>query len=318
MDQSRAFRFGILTGGAASRGEWTDKAKQAEDLGYSTLLIDDHLYNPFALLTALVSAADATTSLRVGSLVFGNDFRHPVVLAKEAATLDVLTDGRFELGLGTGYARPDYEKSGITLQSPGTRVSRFEEAVQVIKGLFAEDTFTYEGKHYTIRNLNGLPKPVQKPYPPLLLGGGSKRMLSIAAREANIVGINIRTTAEGGLDFSSATAEATEQKITWVREAAGARFDDLELNVLVFPVVTDQPRQAAEQILHEWERPTDEASIDGFLAESPSLFGTVDQIVEDLQARRQRFGFSYIAVGEYFQADVMERFAPVIARLAGT
>ena len=317
MDQSRAFRFGILTGGAASRREWIDKARQAEALGYSTLLIDDHLYNPFAVLTALVSAADATTSLRVGSLVFGNDFRHPVVLAKEAATLDVLTDGRFELGLGTGYWHRDYEQSGISLQSPGTRVSRFEEAVQVIKGLFADDAFTYDGKYYTIRNLDGLPKPVQKPYPPILLGGGSKRTLSIAAREADIVGINIKTTAEGGLDFSSATAEATEQKINWVREAAGARFRDLELNVLVFPVVTDQPRQAAEQLLREWERPADEASIDRFLAESPSLFGTVDQIVEDLQARRQRFGFSYIAVGEYFQADVMERFAPVIARLAG-
>ena len=143
-------------------------------------------------------------------------------------------------------------------------------------------------------------------------------MLSIAAREANIVGINHKTTAEGGLDFASATAEATDQKIAWVREAAGARFHDLELNVLVFPVVTDQPRQAAEQLLRKWKRPTDEASIDGFLAESPSLFGTVDQIVENLQARRQRFGLSYIAIGEYFQADVMERFAPVIARLAGT
>ena len=318
MSKQHAFRFGILTGGAASQKEWTDKARQAEALGYSTLLIDDHLYNPFAVLTALVSAADATTSLRVGSLVFGNDFRHPVILAKEAATLDVLTNGRFELGLGTGYSRDDYEQSGIELQSPGTRVSRFEEAVQVIKGLFAEGAFTYTGKYYTIRDLNGLPKPVQKPYPPLLLGGGSKRMLSIAAREANIVGINIRTTAEGGLDFSSATAEATDQKIVWVREAAGARFDDRELNVLVFPVVTDQPRQAAEQIMRKWEWPTDEASIDGFLAELPTLFGTVDQIVAELQARRQRFGFSYISLGEYFQEDVMERFAPVVARLAGT
>ena len=318
MNQSRGFRFGLLTGGAASQKEWTDKARQAEALGYSTLSIDDHLYNPFAVLTALVSAADATTSLRVGSLVFGNDFRHPVVLAKEAATLDVLTDGRFELGLGTGYSREDYEQLGIELQSPGMRVSRFEEAVQVIKGLFAEEAFNYAGKYYTIRDLNGLPKPVQKPHPPLLVGGGSKRMLSIAVREADIVGINIRTTAEGGLDFSSATPEATDQKITWVREAAGAQFDDLELNVLVFPMVTDQPRKAAEQILRKWKRPTDEASIDGFLAESPSLFGTVDQIVEDLQARRQRFGFSYISLGEYFQEDVMERFAPVVARLAGT
>jgi len=318
MDQSRAFRFGILTGGAASRKAWIEKAKQAESIGYSTLLIDDHLFNKFAPLAALVSAADATTSLRVGSLVFGNDFRHPVVLAKEAATLDVLTDGRFEFGLGTGYLRGDYEQSGMELQAPGRRVSRFEEAVQVIKRSFADNPLTHEGTYYTIRNLNGLPKPVQTPHPPLLLGGGSKRMLSIAAREANIVSINIRTTAEGGFDFSSTTPEATDQKIAWVREAAGARFHDLELNVLVFPVVTDRRREVAAKMLREWEMPTDEASIDAFLDESSSLFGTVDEIAEDLQARRQRFGFSYIAVGEYYQADVMERFAPVIAKLAGT
>ena len=143
-------------------------------------------------------------------------------------------------------------------------------------------------------------------------------MLSIAAREANIVSINIRTTAEGGFDSSSITPEATDQKIAWVREAAGARFHNLELNVLVFPVVTDQPRQLAEQMLREWKLPADEAGIDGLLVESASLFGTVDEIVEALQVRRQRFGFSYIAVGEYYQADVMERFAPVVAKLAGT
>jgi len=318
MNQSRAFRFGILTGGAASRKAWIDKVKKAEDLGYSTLLIDDHLYNTFAPLTALVSAADATTSLRVGSLVFGNDFRHPVVLAKEAATLDVLTDGRFELGLGTGYSRDDYEQSGMTFQSPGTRVSRFEEAVQIVKGLFADAALTYAGNYYTIHDLNGLPKPFQKPHPPLLLGGGSKRILSFAAREANIVGINVRTTAEGGLDFSSITPEATEQKIAWVREAAGAKFRDLELNILVMMIVTDQRRQVAEQMLRDFEMPTDEASIDGMLASPTFLFGRIEQIVEDLQTRRQRFGFSYIAVGEYLQADVMERFAPAIAKLAGT
>jgi probable F420-dependent oxidoreductase len=318
MDQSRAFRFGILTGGAASRTAWIDKARQAEALGYSTLLIDDHLYNTFAVLTALVSAADATTSLRVGSLVFGNDFRHPAVLAKEAATLDVLSDGRFELGLGTGYAQDDYDKMGIRLQPPGTRVRRFEEAVRIIKGLFADGAFTCEGNYYTIRNLNGLPKPIQKPHPPLLLGGGSKRILSFAAREANIVGINPKTTAEGGLDFSSITPEATEQKIAWVREAAGERFRDLELNNLVFPIVTDQRRQAAEEKLREWEMPTDDDSVDWMLASPHFLFGTVEQISEDLQARRQRFGLSYIAVGEYFQADVMERFAPVITKLVGT
>jgi probable F420-dependent oxidoreductase len=317
MNQPRAFRFGILTGGAASRSEWTDKARQAEALGYSTLLIDDHLYNPFAPLTALLSAADATTSLRVGSLVFGNDFRHPVVLAKEVATLDVLTDGRFELGLGTGYSSDDYGQLGIVLQPPGTRVSRFEEAVRIIKGLFADEALTLKGNYYTINDLNGLPKPCQKPHPPLLLGGGSKRILSFAAREANIVGINPKTTAEGGLDFSSITPEATEQKIAWVREAAGARFRDLELNILVFPIVTDQRRQAAEQKLRDFEMPTDEDRIDWMLASPHFPFGTVEQIIEDLQSCRERFGLSYFAVGEYFQADVMERFAPVIASLAG-
>jgi len=256
--------------------------------------------------------------LRVGSLVFGNDFRHPAILAKEAATLDVLTDGRFELGLGTGYSSGDYEKMGITLQPPGTRVSRFEEAVRIIKGLFADEALTFAGNYYTINDLNGLPKPCQKPHPPLLLGGGSKRILSFAAREANIVGINAKTTAEGGLDFSSITPEATEQKIAWVREAAGARFRDLELNILVIPIVTDQRRQVTEQKLRDHEMPIDEDNIAWMLASPLFLFGTVDQIVEDLQARRQRFGLSYIAVGEYFQADVMERFAPVIARLAGT
>lgn len=318
MNQSRTFRFGIVTGGVASRKGWIDKAKQAEALGFSTLLIDDHLYNTFAPLTALVSAADATTSLRVGSLVFGNDFRHPAILAKEAATLDVLTDGRFELGLGTGYSSGDYETMGITLQPPGTRVSRFEESVRIIKGLFADEALTFAGNYYTINDLNGLPKPCQKPHPPLLLGGGSKRILSFAAREANIVGINPKTTAEGDLDFSSITPEATEQKIDWVREAAGARFRDLELNILVIPIVTDQRRQVTEQMLRKHEMPINEDNIAWMRASPLFLFGTVDQIVEDLQARRQRFGLSYIAVGEYFQADVMERFAPVIARLAGT
>jgi probable F420-dependent oxidoreductase len=318
MSNHRPFRFGILTGGVASRRAWIEKAKRAESLGYATLLLDDHLYNPFAPITALVSAAEATTSLRVGSFVLGNDFRHPVWLAKEAATLDVLTDGRFELGIGTGYLQADYAQSGITLQSPGMRVSRLEEAIRVIKGCFADEAFSYTGNHYTIDTLNGLPKPVQKPHPPLLVGGGSKRILSIAAREANIVSINVRTTAEGSLDFASSTAEATEQKLGWVREAAEERFHDLELNVLSLLIVTDDRRQAAAGMLRQLGLATDEASIDGVLASPTFLFGTVEQITEDLQARRQRFGFSYIVIGEYLQPNAMEQFAPTIARLAGT
>lgn len=319
MNQHRPFRFGILSSGATSRKTWLYKAQQAEALGYSTLLIDDHLHNPLAPLTPLISAAEATTTLRLGSFVFGNDFRHPAMLAKEAATLDLLTDGRFELGVGTGYLQSDYTQSGMALESPGIRVSRFEEAIQVIKGLFADEPFSYQGKYYAISNLNGLPKPVQKPHPPLLIGGGSKRILSIAAREANIVSINIRTTPDGGNDASSVSAEATDQKIAWVRQAAGERFRELELNIMVpFLAVTDNQRQVAAQILQQFGLPTDEAMIDFLLTSPAVLIGTVDQIMEALQARRQRYGLSYIVVAEFVMADAMTQFAPIVAKLTGT
>jgi len=312
MNRQHPFRFG-LNASASSREAWIDTAQKAEALGYDTLLVSDHLQSRLAPLAALVAAADATTTLRVGSYVFGNDFRHPVYLAKEAATIDLLSGGRFDLGLGTGWDRNDYEMSGILLDRPGVRVSRLTEAVQIIRGFFTDTPFTFTGKYYTVRDLEGGPKPTQHPHPPLMLGGGGRRMLSLAAREANIVSVNIKTTPEGELDFSSITAEAAAQKVAWVRQASGTRFDDLTLNLLVpLVAVTDKRNQAAEQMLRQYRTPENVFSVEQ-MPESPSaLIGTVDQIVEDLQARRERYGFSYIVVWE-----PMEQFAPVVERLAG-
>src|SRR6266545_718304 len=299
MGQQHPFRFGIQVSGAPSREAWIATARKAEALGYSTLLVDDHLGNPLAPLPALAATAEVTTTLRIGTFVLANDFRHPVLLAREAATVDLLSDGRLELGLGTGYALPDYIQSGIPLDPPAVRVSRFAEAVQIIKGMFADTPLTFEGRYYSVHDLNGLPKPMQRPHPPILIGGGGQRMLSIAAREADIVSVNIKTTPAGAFDFSSLTAEATAQKLVWVHEAAGERFDALELNLLV-PVVaiTDNQRSAAEQMLRHWGIPAEAFSVEQVLESPSALLGSVDQIVETLQARRERSGFSYIVVWE--------------------
>jgi probable F420-dependent oxidoreductase len=312
MAHQRPFRFGVSTS-ARSRAEWIGKVQQAEALGFATLLVPDHLFNPLAPLSALGAAAEATSTIRLGTLVLGNDFRHPVVLAREAATIDVLSEGRLELGLGTGWLRMDYAQSGIPFDPPSVRVSRLEEAVHVIKGLFADEPLTFSGTYYTIHNLDGEPKPRQRPRPPFLVGGGSKRVLSIAAREADIVSINVRTTAEGWTDLDSESADATQQKVAWVREAAGERFADLELNILITSsAVTNSRRQGAQQILDQWRIPGPRPSVEELLALPSTLIGTVDQIIEQLQERRERYGFSYIVVRE-----PIEQFAPVVERLAG-
>lgn len=306
-----AFRFGIACN-ATTRAELIDQARQAEDLGYATLVFEDHLTKALSPIPAMVAAAEATTTLRVGSYVFGNDFRHPVQLARDAATVDLLTDGRLELGLGTGWTRSDYEQSGLPLDPPALRVARLEEAVQVLKGAWRGEPFSFTGKHYQISDLTGLPTPVQHPYPRLMIGGGGKRMLSLAASQADIVSVNARTTATGGLDFMSLTAEATAEKIGWIRASAGARFADLELNVLVIgATITTDRRRAAEEGLRAYG--LDKLmTVDQALEMPVSLFGTIDEIADQLVERRERFGFSYIVL-----MQGMVDFAPVVARLAG-
>jgi probable F420-dependent oxidoreductase len=313
MADKRRFRFGVSPGTAQSRKDWTDQARKAEDLGYSTFLLADHFVNDLATVPALAMAAEATTTLRVGSFVFDNDFRHPAMVAKEAATIDLLSDGRFELGIGAGWHGPEYEQTGIPFDPPGVRVSRLEEAVTIIKGLFGEEPVNFAGKHYTINGLTGLPRPAQRPHPPFYIAGGGKRVLSLAAREADIVGLHLRTYADGsGGDISSTSADATQEKLDWVREAAGDRFDQLEFSVLVPRMaISDNHRQAAEDLVAKANRP---GLTPELLLESPNaLVGTVDQIVETLEMRRERYFISYIVVID----EDIDTFAPVVARLNG-
>lgn len=307
----RAFRFGIQTSKADSREAWAAKARRIEELGFSTLFIPDHFTDQFSPIPALMAAADATTTLRLGGLVFDNDYRHPVIFAKDMATLDVLSDGRAEVGIGAGWMQSDYDAAGMAYDRPGVRISRLEEGVRIIKGLFGDAPVDHEGKHYRITNYAGLPKPVQKPHPPILIGGGGKRVLSFAGREADIVGVNFNLEP-GAVNrdvLQTGDAAATEDKLRWIREAAGARFDQIELNVTVFvAAVTDDRAKFAERLAPGYGMPADQ------VLESPHvLAGTVDQIVQTLQERRERYGFSYVA----FSGDLFEQMAPVVAKLAG-
>jgi probable F420-dependent oxidoreductase len=234
----RPFRFGVTVPTVTSGAGWVERARRAEQLGYSILQVPDHFRDQLAPVPALTAAAMATTRLRVGALVFCNDFRHPVVLAKEAATIDVLSGGRFELGLGSGWLREEYDQAGIRFDAPGTRIERLAEAVAIVKGLLAGERVTFTGRHYAIAGLAGRPSPVQRPHPPLLIGGGGRRTLSLAAREASIVGLVPRALPDGsGLDRADFGEGTLRQKIEWVRAAAGDRFDSLELHALVQAVV---------------------------------------------------------------------------------
>lgn len=310
MSPPKPFRFAVSAEMITSQEEWADNARRVEQLGYSTLIIPDHLTQLFAPVPALLAAAQATTTLRIGSYVFNNDFRHPVMLAKEAATLDVLSNGRFEFGVGAGYKRVEYEQSGLIYDPGPVRVRRLGEAIEVLRRCFAEEPASFSGEFYTINQLNSFPKPLQRPYPPLLIGGGSKQVLSLAAREANIVSLIPKAFPDGSkLDITDATPAATTQKIDWIRQAAGSRFGELELNIQVFEARVMGDYVQALQWVSEKFRIKEE-----ILSSSPHfLIGTVDQIVEELQKRREKYSISYITVLE----ENAENFAPVVARLTG-
>ena len=309
MSPIRPFRFGAGAFMAASRNEWAENARRVEALGYDTLLMADHFASDlFALTPALMAAALATTTLRVGSFVYDNDFRHPALLAKETATIDMLSDGRLEFGIGAGWKKQEYEQAGLPFDRPGTRVDRMQEAVRILKGLWGDGPLTFTGQHYAIQGLDNWPKPVQRPHPPIHIGAGGKRMLAFAAQEADIVGIIAPATPAGGLDTGSDSEARLAEQVAWVREAAGARFGDLELAALVWQVaVTDHPRAAVEEL----------AGAHGLtpaqvLASPYLLVGGIDGIVERLVTLRERYGVSYYTV---FPDDV-EAFAPVVTRLA--
>ena len=314
MADPRPFRFGVQCSSPPDRGRdaWAELARTCEGLGYSTLTVADHFDDQLAPIPALMAAADATTSLRVGTLVLCTDFTHPVVIAKEAATIDLLSDGRLELGLGAGWMTTDYEQTGIAFDAAGTRIERLGEALAVIDQLWSDTPCTFAGKHFTITALDGRPKPVQRPRPSVLVGGGGKRVLSFAARAADIVGLNV-DLRRGVIDERAgpnATEDATAEKLAWIREAAGARFDQLELHVRVHLVVVTDDRWGMAAALG----PAFGLSPEQALRSPHALAGSVDQIVDDLVERRERWGISYIGVG----VDALHSLAPVVAKLVGT
>lgn len=288
----RAFRFGVVASGLTSREGWISLAHKTEDLGYSSLLMPDRpSMGGFAPLSALSVAATVTKTLRIGSYVFSNDYRHPILLAKEAATLDQLSDGRFEFGLGAGVGQPDYSQMGLNLDEAGVRVSRFEESVQIIKRFFTEERVNFTGKYYTIADAQGSPKSVQRPHPPLFVGSAGKRMLHFAAREVNSIA-PVRKWMDP-YDVS------IEEKIGWVREAAGDRFAQIELCQTNYDLILTDSHV---EITQTFGGPA-----------MPKRTMSTTQAIDFLSQQRDQLGFSYIQVSE----GQVEHFAPIVARLAG-
>jgi len=306
------FRFGVNLRTAPSGTAWADAARRAEALGYATLTVPDHFSEMFSPMPAVVAAAAGTTRLRVGTLVLNNDFRHPVLLAREAALADVLSAGRLQLGLGAGYMKSEYEQAGIAFDRGGVRVARLGESVTILKRLLRGETVTFSGDYYKVTGHAIHPRPVQRPHPPILIGGNGRRILTLAAREADIAALTGVTFSQGGTgrDFSGFTAAGTDERLAWIREAAGARVDRLELNALIQRViVTDDRAKAAEELAAQWKS----LAAADILGSPFVLLGTVDEIVESLRQHRERWGLSYHVVME----PALETFAPIVARLAG-
>jgi probable F420-dependent oxidoreductase len=312
MPQKRPFRFGVITESAPSREHWMTLVRKAEDLGYATFLLADHFVNELPPLVALMAAADATKTLRVGSFVFDNDFRHPALLVKEVATLDLLSDGRFEFGIGAGWHRPEYEQIGLPFDRAGVRINRLQEALRIIKQFFTKESVTFAGSHYSVTDLKAFPKPVQRPYPPILMGGGGKRLLTLAGQEADIIGLHLKVNDDGTVDASERTEAALAQKVEWVRQAAGERFAAVELNLLIGRVIlSEDQQQAAEQYIRQSEQAG--VTVEQILANPYMLIGNIEQLTERIQGLREQFGISYLVL----DADYMETLAPVVARLTG-
>jgi probable F420-dependent oxidoreductase len=312
MSKRHPFRFGVINEQMKAPSAWFDHVRRVEALGYTTLLLRDHVVPDFfgdqyAPLVALMAAASVTTTLRLGTMVIDNDYRHPVMLAKEAATLDCLSAGRFELGIGAGWLRTEYEQAGLPFDRGGVRIDRLEESIRVMKGIWAEAPVTFAGQHYGVTGINGVPKPLQRPHPPLLIGGGKERMLKLAGREADIVGILTSDVSSGTLisDIRERMAAAVHQKIDWIRQGAGHRFDQIELSLIPTIIFTDDRRSHIESLIRQqgWD-----VTVEAVLQMPSMLIGSIEEIAQDLQTRRESYGFSYYVVAD----DQMDSFAPVI------
>jgi probable F420-dependent oxidoreductase len=308
------FRFGVSVNLAASAMAWRERARRAEAIGFDILYGADHLVPGSAPLTALAAAAEATATLRVGTYVTNNDLRHPAVLAQEAAGLGLVSDGRFELAMGAGWADDEYRAAGLAFDEPAVRVSRLEEAVPIVRRLLAGEEVTAKGTHYEVTDLRITDAPVPVP---LVVGGNGRRVLTLGAREADGIGFTGFTIPPGGkATLSHFDSAGLDDRLAIVRAAAGDRFDSLELSALVQHVqVTGDRRAAARELGERFE-----LSADAVLDSPFVLIGTIDEIADDLLARRERFGIrSWVVFGERSTAlgdQRLDTLAPVIELLS--
>jgi len=312
----KPFRFLAEAVEASTIGELRERIRVAEALGITTLVMPDHLVPQLAPVPFLATVAALSERLRISAFVHNNDLRHPAVLAQELATLDVLSSGRLDVAIGAGWNEPEYRAVGLPFDPIRVRQDRLAEAITVLKGCFGEDAFSFAGQHYTITDYDGYPKPVQRPYPPFLIGGGGRRTLELAAREANIVGLAPRILSGQRPDPHSITWAATEEKVGWVREAAGDRFDALEFNV--YPsqwpiVVTDDLRGEARKVIDRMKERTGIEMTEQDIIDSPHIFiGSIKRFVEKFTELRERLGVNSFLVGS------LDELGPVVERLAGT
>jgi probable F420-dependent oxidoreductase len=314
----RPFRFLVGARGLLDRRTLVEGARAAEATGYSDLTIHDHLTRQLAPIPVLTAVAMATERLRLCPLVLNNDLRHPAVLAQDLATIDVLSEGRLVIGIGAGWNESEYRSTGLAFDPPGLRIDRMLEAVAILKGLFSDGPVTFDGRFYTISGLDGQPKPVQRPHPPFLIGGTRERVLRIAAREAEIVGIDLRQDRDS---LPDAFPVRMDERIGWIRAAAGERFEERELSVLRLLgglTVTDRPLTVAADVARDLEMRTG-LTIDprDVLASPYSLIGTVPELVAKLRDGRDRWGINSILVG-WLDEPSLAAFAPVVEQLAGT
>ena len=309
--QHRPIRFGTGGGRVADRERLVAAARRAEDLGYSTFSMADHFGLPLAPLIALQAVADATTTLRITQTVLAQDFRHPAVLAKELATLDLLSDGRVEVGLGAGWMKSEYEQAGIRFDSAADRIARLEETAVVLKGLFGGVPFSFSGRHYSITGLDGTPKPVQRPHPPILIGGGGRNLLAVAARQADIIQVMPRIRPPGQpIDATEFSAEIYRAKVDHIKAVAGERFTDIELGTqLLVAAVTDDPDRVLAETAAGYGIESDD------LRGSPLVaVGSLNEVCDALLTVRDEYGISYFACPVGVKPSSL---ASVIEKVAG-
>jgi probable F420-dependent oxidoreductase len=309
----RPFHFLADVSAIATGPELATTAKRAEQLGYHGVVLPDHLIAQLSPAVAMATVVAVTEKLRVSAFVLNNDLRHPAVLAQDLASIDVLSGGRLDVAIGAGWNKPEYDAIGLPFDRTPVRQARLAESITVLKGLFSGEPFSFTGEHYTITAYAAQPVPVQRPHPPFFIGGGGRRTLELAGREAQIVGLAPRIAKNAAVEPWSLTLAAAREKIEWVRAAAGDRFDSIEFNIYPSgwpPTITDDLHGAARQVIDRIRERTGVELAEDDILDSPHVFiGSVDRLVEKFLQLREELGITSILLGD------VDELAPVLERL---